>query len=384
MPTSLANITWTFVPGSLSTLVEYRVDGSTTWIQPSSPTNPTLTNNYPIIINDNVLYNVRLTTNGVACAPRSMTFNIRAVVNNCCPVGYALSPDGTYCFQTNTTAATPPSSPQNTVAETLSNYTQYGTLIFNPGYNINGTGSFTQISYTNSFWVNGAGWPSGSGTTTSAGPMNRSGLWSATTTSNQDVGFTICITVPTGGVYYVGMGADNYASIALDGNVLVQMDPTVISAYLNANGYPGVTVASTFDFWFIYPVTLTSGNHVLTVIGHNVSGPAAMGAEIYNLTSSQIQSVTSYGTMGAGLIFSTKDYIGQPVQIGTGGGGYTCPSGYSLVLCSGPAFCTQTLTLPTQPCITTTTTTTTTTTSTSTTTSTTTSTSSSTTTTTTT
>lgn len=381
MSTTLATISWTFVPGSLSTLVEYRVSGTMTWIQPTSPMNPTPGNSYPLTLTDNVQYDIRLTTNGVACAPKSMTFTTTNVVNNCCPVGYTLSDDGTYCFQTNTTAATPPSSPQNTVASTLNNYTQYGSLIFDPGYNVNGTGTFTQISYTNSFWVNGAGWPSGSGTTFSAGPMNRSGLWSATTSSNQDVGFTVCVTVPTGGVYYVGMGADNYASIALDGNLLVQMDPTAISAYLNTNGYPGVTVASSFDFWFIYPVTLTAGNHVLTVIGHNVSGAAGMGAEVYNLTSSQIQSVTSYGAMGSGLIFSTKDFIGQPVQIGTGGGGYTCPTGYSLVLCSGPAFCTQTLTQPTQPCITTTTTTTTTTTST---TSTTTSTSSSTTTTTTT
>lgn len=74
MPTSIANITWPFVPGSLSTLVEYRVDGTTTWIQPTSPMNPTPTNSYPITITDNVVYDARLTTNGVGCAPRSMTF----------------------------------------------------------------------------------------------------------------------------------------------------------------------------------------------------------------------------------------------------------------------------------------------------------------------
>src|SRR5260221_1538805 len=122
MPTAIATLTWPFVPGSLSTLVEYRVDGTSIWIHPTSPMNPTPSNNYPLVINDNVLYDVRLTTNGVACAPKSMTFTIIAVVNNCCPAGYTLSADQSYCFKTNTTAATPPSSPENTVSATDLNY----------------------------------------------------------------------------------------------------------------------------------------------------------------------------------------------------------------------------------------------------------------------
>lgn len=121
MPTSIATISWAFVPGSVSTLIEYRVTGTIPWLVPTSPANPTPTNNYPLVITDNTSYDVRLTTNGLICSPKSMTLMIIASVDNCCPSGYTLSDDGTFCFQTNTTAATPPSSPENTVAKTLVN-----------------------------------------------------------------------------------------------------------------------------------------------------------------------------------------------------------------------------------------------------------------------
>src|SRR5437016_4506047 len=100
---SLATITWTFVPGSLSTLVEYRVTGTTTWTQPTSPNNPTPGNSYPLVINDNTYYDIRLTTNGIRCSSKSTTFQIFKAIGVCCPVGYTLSDDGTYCFKTTTT-----------------------------------------------------------------------------------------------------------------------------------------------------------------------------------------------------------------------------------------------------------------------------------------
>lgn len=361
----IATICWDFVPGSLSTLVEYRVDGETAWITPTSPNNPTITNCYSLTIEDNTFYDVRLTTNGISCGPKSTTFQIFRAVGNCCPPGYTLSDDETYCFQTNVTTATPPSSPENTVAKSSIAYGPYGTLIYDPGYNIDGTGTFTQINYSNTFWVNGPGYPTFPGPGTVDGPFNRCGLWAATEADNQTVGFTVCITTPTSGVYYVGIAGDNVPEIVLDGVTIVDMDPAVMGAYLAANGYTAlgaVPTEATFRFWHIYPVSISAGTHVLEMKCLNTFSIAAMGAEIYNLTSAQIQSATSYVSMGGGLVFSTKDFVGQPVQVGTGGVGYTCPSGYSLVLCDGPAYCTQTLTTPTIECTTTSTTTTTTTT----------------------
>lgn len=361
---STANITWDFVPGSLSTLVQYRISGTTTWLQPSSPNNPTTQNTYPLTINDNVYYDVKLTTNGIRCAAKSTTFQIIRSFE-CCPVGYTMSVDGTYCFQTNTTAATPPSDPQNTIEKNLSFYCAYGTLIYDLGFNIDGTGTFTQISYSNPFWVNGVGYPNMANNTTD-GPLNRAGLWAPTEESGQTVGFTVCVTLPEQTTYYVGCGADNWITIKVDGNVVVDMDASAMGIFLAANGYPAASIDAPYRFWHIYPLVLNAGDRVIEIVGNNEvappPNPAAMGVEIYNSTQAEIETATSYGDFGADLIFSSKDYIGQPVQVGSDGFGYTCPSGYSLVLCDGPAYCTQTLIVNTIPCTTTSTTTTTTTT----------------------
>lgn len=361
---STATICWTFVPGSVSTLVEYRVTGTTEWIIPTSPNNPTPSNCYALVIEDNTFYDVRLTTNGISCGARSTTLQIFRAQGACCPPGYTLSDDESYCFQTNTTAATPPSNPQNTVEKNLGVYCTYGTLIYNPGFNVNGTGSFTQIPYSNSFWVNGAGYPTAIGNLTN-GPLNRAGLWAPVEASGQTVGFTVCVELPSQTTYYVGSGADNWITIKVDGNTVLDMNPTAMGTFLASNGYPSANIESTFRFWHIYPIPLNAGNRVIEIVGNNEvappPNPAAMGVEVYSATAAELQAATSYVDLGSKLIFSSKDYIGQPVQVGSDGFGYTCPSGYSLVLCDGPAYCTQTLTVAPIECTTTTTTTSTTT-----------------------
>lgn len=359
---TIANITWPFVPGSLATKVEYRVSGTTTWIQPTTPNNPTPGNTYPLTISDNIMYDVRLTTIASTCSPKSTTLQIINSINNCCPPGFTLSPDQTFCTQTNTVAATPPSSQETTIATPNVAYTNFGAFIYNSGYAADGTGASTQISVSNPFWIN----PTAN---TTAGPMNRSALWATTTVSNQDVGFSVCITVPATSTYYVGMGVDNYGILQIDGTTVITQDPAALASQYNS-AFPGIGAAVTFKIWHIYPIVLTQGTHVLNIIGHNVGGAAGMGVEVYNLTPSQIQSATSYASMGSGLIFSSKDFVGQNVQIGSGGTGYTCPTGYSLVFCTATPFCTQTINTVIIPCSTTTTTTTSTTTSTTSTTST--------------
>jgi hypothetical protein len=347
---SIANICWDFVPGSLSTLVEYRVSGDDVWIQPTSPSNPTTTNCYPITIEDNVYYDVRLTTNGIRCAPRSRTMQIVSA-SGCCPVGYVLSEDETYCLQVNETAATPPSTPETTVAKTNSFYSDCGTYIYDAGYASDGTGTSTQISTSNSFWRNGSGTCAADGNT-SDGPMNRCALWSTTEFTNQDIGFSVCVNIETPQTYYIGFGCDNYGILRIDGNTIFEQDPTALDVQYGIIGAP-------FHVWHIYPVALSVGQHIIEMVGHNVATPAAMGAEIYQNTIAEIISATSYGMLN--IVFSTKDYVGEDVQLGTDGVGYTCPVGYSLVFCEGPAFCRQVLTTSIIPCTTSTTTTTTTT-----------------------
>jgi hypothetical protein len=142
--------------------------------------------------------------------------------------------------------------------------------------------------------------------------------------------------------YYIGLGCDNYSILNLDGNNIITQDPTALGIQY------GVGAGATFKVWHIYPVLLTAGPHVLELIGHNDLSIAGMGAEIYNNTSAQLQTATSYA--GLNLVFSTKDYIGQPVQLGSGGTGYECPSGYALVACEDPYICRQLITTSTTTC----------------------------------
>ena len=255
-----------------------------------------------------------------------------------CQPGYTLSDDDSYCYLTSTVPATPPTDPQNTVSQTNGNYSVYGTYIYAPGYASDGTGPSTQIPTGNGFWIN----PTSDLTD---GPLNRSGLWTASPDSNQQIGYSVCLDLPVATTYLIGIGTDNYGIINVDGNNIVIQDPTTLAAQYNAM-YPGIGAFVTFRIWHVYPVALTAGTHVLELIGYNVSGPAALGAEVYNMTPAALSAATSYAGMGAGLIFSSKNYIGMPVQVGNQGVGWQCPTGYSLRYCDSPPDCISTLITP--------------------------------------
>lgn len=255
-----------------------------------------------------------------------------------CPVGYTLSEDQSECSIVETAEATPPSDPQATVSQTNMNYSVYGTFIYAPGYNSDGTGPSTQISPSNPFWINPT-------SDTTDGPLNRSGLWVSPPLANQQIGYSVCVNFAEDTTVLIGIGTDNYGIINLDGNNIVTQNPTTLAAQYNAE-FPGIGAFVTFRIWHVYPVMVTAGERVLEISGFNVSGPAAVGVEIYSLTPTELESITSYGAMGTNLIFSSKDYIGQNVELGSGGIGYSCPLGFSLKACDSPPSCVKVLLTP--------------------------------------
>jgi hypothetical protein len=262
------------------------------------------------------------------------------IINPYCPVNYELSEDETYCFFEDIVEATPPTSSENSVAVSLNRYSVCGSWIYT-SFNVDGTGPATQISTANAFWVNGPGNCVTLGNTTD-GPLNRSGLWSASALSEQTIGFAICVDLPETKTYYIGVGADNLAMIRIDGETILNQDPDAMDAQ-----YGTVVSEAPFRVWAIYPVEIISGSHVIELLGHNTTGsqnPATLGAEIYDNTPAEIAAATDY--TGLNLIFSTKDYVGQPIQIGTDGIGYSCPEGYSLRYCDSPIVCVRILTTP--------------------------------------
>ncbi len=327
MATSNYTITFTPAIGNYGTLIEYREIGSSTWITPSSPPNPTTLTSYDLELEIGKAYIVRLSSNGINCTKKYVYTSIP--IGGCCPVGYTLSEDGTYCYLDETTAATPPSASETAVTVTNAFFTRCGTMVLDPGYTLNGNGSFQNIGYDVNFWNNngGTGDQCNNGNLVD-GPMNRNAVWATTTLDNQTVGFTFCIDVPETKTYYIGVGFDNYGQISIDGNVILLID----------NDSP-----NPLENWLIFPVELLAGSHVIEVIGINgVStppNPGAIAVEIYNNTRDEILESTSYGDLD--VLFQTADYVGEDIQIGSDGIGYTCPDGYSLVLCDGPAYCTK-------------------------------------------
>jgi hypothetical protein len=248
-----------------------------------------------------------------------------------CGSGYSLAPDGSYCYQIDEVAATPPTggTPDTAVAANYTSYSSYGTYIYDAGFNVDGTGTSTQISSSNPFWINPL-------ENTTDGPLNRAGLWATSALSNQDVGFSVCLNLPETKVYYIGIAGDNRCRIVIDGVVRVDQDVSALSTQYSADAQ------ITFKVWHVYPVTLAAGPHIIELIGHNDDGAASLGAEIYNNTAAELATATNYSALN--LIFSTKDYIGQPIQLGSDGLGYTCPSGYSLAACEDPVVCRRILT----------------------------------------
>jgi len=248
-----------------------------------------------------------------------------------CAVDYTLAPDGSYCYKIEEVAATPPSggTPENTVASTHLSYGNFGAYIYDPGFNADGTGTSTQIPLSNPFWVNSAG-------NTTDGPLNRCGLWTTSELTDQDIGFSVCIDITETKQYYIGIAGDNRGRIVIDGIVIVDQDVSTLATQYSTDAQV------TFKIWHIYPVSLSAGPHIIELIGHNDGSDASLGAEIYNNTAVEIAAATGYAQLN--LVFSTLNYIGQPVQLSTDGLGYTCPSGYSLAACQDPYVCRRILT----------------------------------------
>lgn len=220
--------------------------------------------------------------------------NLTAILAPACPNGYVF--DGTNCVQDLSIPATSGNTTFSLQAETNAVWSKAGALIFNTGFNLNGSGpgatytgdivanTITQ-TYTPDVWLNGTSTPFGGGNTTSLGPMNRCGIW--TNPYNADTTFIIPINVPSTKTYYIGLGADNTASIAItapNGNkttLLTQNTATAGAYYLGSGTW-------NFDFWNIYPVTLSAGLNFLEVAGHDSGAAFGFGVEIYDNTVAEL------------------------------------------------------------------------------------------------
>jgi hypothetical protein len=187
-------------------------------------------------------------------------------------------------------------------------YASSGVRLYSSGYAIDGTGTniewnttYIGGSYTGTFWTN----PTVANKT---GRLNYAGLWSGRSVFYLGTGtLTFNITASSNTTYYFGIGCDNLASLYLDNTLIV------------AQSYPNDT-GDNYEYWHIYPVSVSSGSHVVKLVGENAGipspgNPGSMGIEIYNNTSTQISAsvaASPNGTSipaGIDLVYSSKDHL---------------------------------------------------------------------------
>lgn len=191
-------------------------------------------------------------------------------------------------------------------------YGQFGTIFYQPGgYGTNGVftttptylkTSFVGGSYTGVLWGNAAG-------NTTNGRLNTTGIWkcldqSYTTTP---LGFSRQITIATTKTYYIGMAADNYATIKINGVTVVAQDAAALATSLSA----GVDV--TFKYWHIYPVELEAGVNLLEITGTNTGSIGVFGCEIYDASQAQLIACTTQAELVPYIVFTTGNVPGVPI-----------------------------------------------------------------------
>lgn len=272
-----------------------------------------------------------------------------------CEDGWTLTNDELSCQKVNTMDAKTTGAGDKLIKHfTLAdNYTVWGTVFYKPN-TVNSYGGWTYTegntaTYAN--YYNKTNYAaSGSGvlftyfdntlwnnTTLSGlqGRLNKCGIWLSTNQFYEGtLGFSRQFTIPTDGYYYIGVGIDNYATIKIDGTTIISQD---MSAIGNQFGHTADYDKCAFRFWHMYPMYLTTGNHIISITATNASSYGILGTEIYKGTELQLLACTTEAELDVYTIFSTKNIIdGEQFDIGN----YYCSdSSYQLVNINGVYSC---------------------------------------------
>lgn len=209
-------------------------------------------------------------------------------------------------------------------------YCRKGAFIFS-SWNYNGTGNAEQFGLNplNTYWAN-APYPRG----TTLGPLNRMGVWSSTLYNYQKVGFSFCFNVEKGKILYVGFCVDNFGSIKINGEMIINQDLYAIAAQFGFG---------CLEAWFIYPIYFPEGDNIIEIYGNNLDAQAAIGAAIYDATKADLIAATSDADLAGKILWQSNSMMGKSLSYeysqSYGNHGYTCPDGYALKDCGGAIVC---------------------------------------------
>ena len=266
---------------------------------------------------------------------------------------------GPTCQKTTVVNATPPTgSLIQVVAASDPSYSDFGMLVYEPGYASDGTGTIQQQ-------INSSPWNNPSDNYTD-GAMNRCAVWGAAAIAiNTPIGFSVPFVVPAAGTYMIAIAADNAGEVTVDGVVLITQNPTTMGTSIGTQLpiYNAQGIAVAFKFWHCYPIALTAGTHYIGLQGINFGGAAGFGAEIYQNTVAQLQAATlnpSFVSNPIGfpangnhynnlnLIFSTRWVRNGYFTAGVGNA-YSCPANYGLDPTTTPPSCVNTISVAATP-----------------------------------
>jgi hypothetical protein len=148
--------------------------------------------------------------------------------------------------------------------------------------------------------------------------------------------------------FLIGVAGDNKIKITLDSVDIITLDAT-------NNGWNGP-----YQYWHVFPITISAGNHTLKVSGYNLADVANFGAEIYDITLGAFQASLTTPAVGTDcgnlpsdidpyIIFSTRDFVGQVIADPDNPGVWSCPVG-TIDYCNGGPQCLTEVTIAPENC----------------------------------
>jgi len=216
------------------------------------------------------------------------------------------------------TNAIAPTNPYGVESGSAVEYSTYGTRVYpNNGWDNKGDlkSGYTLTLLETPYWKNIAA-------NTTDGPGNRHGIWVNDGISGTDlpynkwVGFSKCIDIAVGKVYYVGVFADNQFKLTLNTSTILNTDQ---------NGSLDGTQA-TFFYWHVYAIYIPKGKNTLELTGLNEDVKGGFGCVIYNNTLEELTAATSSNNLD--IIFNSKTItsidIVQDISGNYESKGYTC------------------------------------------------------------
>ena len=187
--------------------------------------------------------------------------------------------------------------------------------------------------YPDDFIVQDAHWGQDDGV--SNGRMNDVGIWACDPGDvlagqrpfDEWVGFQVCLDLPDTATYITGIGADNYGRLVVDGLTVWEKIGDDLE---------------NFNYWWMIPIELTAGDHVVELWGLNTGSKASLGVELYGpFDPSKVSDGPSMHALplADSVVWSTREAVGATFQVGEDNGWYCPDARMTLSLCEPEPVC---------------------------------------------